>query len=69
MALVSDCCGYPAGEFYNDDTCICGDCKDHCGYEDDEQMEMLDREFSPAQQAIIDQKIAEEAHNQEGPQT
>ena len=39
--LVSDCCGHPAGNFY--DYGMCGDCKDHCGfeYEDEELIDFL----------------------------
>lgn len=33
--LVSTCCGYPANG--NEDYGICGDCKDHCDFEDDEE--------------------------------
>ena len=35
MTLISDCCGMPAGEFF--DVGICPDCREHCEWIDDEE--------------------------------
>ena len=35
MTLISDCCGMPAGGFF--DVGICPDCREHCEWIDDEE--------------------------------
>lgn len=56
--MLSECCGaFPWGEL---EFGICGDCKEHCDFYDDEA-ESNNREFSPEQLAVI-QRIESEEH-------
>ena len=42
MTLISDCCGMPAGEFF--DVGICPACREHCEWIDDEETEDEDKD-------------------------
>jgi len=49
---LSECCSaLPWGE---EEYGICGECKEHCDFYDEDEPEVPNREFSPEQQAIID---------------
>jgi|SRR5882724_7315687 len=50
--LLSECCSAPP--WGTEEYGICGDCKEHCGFYDDEEPVRERMEFSPEQQAIID---------------
>ena len=59
---LSDCCGSAPRNYNNDcdsmDFGVCPRCGDHCEYVEDDE-ELLTREFTPDQQATINQMIDE----------